>query len=279
LVGAVASAAPIATAAGNPFERGPAPTETSVTAPQGPFATAKVVVPAGRVRGFGGGTIYYPTDTSSGTFGAIAVIPGFFGPQSSISWYGDRIASQGFVVFTLDASGLLDSPSERGDELLAALKYLTTRSTVKGRIDKTRLGVMGHSMGGGGSLEASSKQPSLKASIPLAPWDRTVTWSNDHVPTLIVTGQADTNAPPDTMGKSFYTSLPATPGKAYLELKGADHLAPTRPNTVIAKFSISWLKRFIDNDTRYDRFLCPPPKSDNNISDYQATCPYPIAPR
>ena len=25
----------------------------------------------------------------------------------------------------------------------------------------------------------------------------------------------------------------------------------------IAKYSISWLKRFIDNDTRYEQFLCP----------------------
>ena len=61
--------------------------------------------------------------------------------------------------------------------------------------------------------------------------------------------------------------------KAYLELARAGHLAPISSNTTIAKYSISWLKRFIDNDTRYDQFLCPGPTFDFSVSDYQNTCP------
>jgi hypothetical protein len=41
---------------------------------------------------------------------------------------------------------------------------------------------------------------------------------------------------------------------------------------------VAWLKRFVDNDTRFDPFLCG---SDHNayragtaISDYRSTCPY-----
>jgi len=55
--------------------RGPDPTEASVTAPLGPFEYATTTVDAGH--GFGGGTIYYPTDTSVGDFGAVAISPGF----------------------------------------------------------------------------------------------------------------------------------------------------------------------------------------------------------
>ena len=59
------------TAAGaqsNPFERGPAPTATSVLG-NGPYSISSANVGLG-ASGFGGGTIYYPTTTSDGTFGA-----------------------------------------------------------------------------------------------------------------------------------------------------------------------------------------------------------------
>lgn len=28
------------------------------------------------------------------------------------------------------------------------------------------------------------------------------------------------------------------------------------PNTTIARYAISWLKEFVDNDDRYEQFLC-----------------------
>jgi predicted dienelactone hydrolase len=128
-----------APAAANPYERGPAPTTASIEATRGPFATASTTVSRLSATGFGGGTIYYPTSTASGTFGAVAVSPGFTATQSSISWLGPRIASQGFVVFTIDTNSVYDQPDSRGDQLLAALDYLTTRSSVRTRIDTTRL--------------------------------------------------------------------------------------------------------------------------------------------
>ena len=35
-----------------------------------------------------------------------------------------------------------------------------------------------------------------------------------------------------------------------------------------------WLKRFIDNDTRYEQFLCPPPRPGTLIEEYRDTCPH-----
>jgi alpha-beta hydrolase superfamily lysophospholipase len=258
----------------NPYERGPAPTSASVDATRGPFATAQTTVSRLAVTGFGGGTIYYPTSTAEGTFGGVAVAPGFTATQSSISWLGPRIASQGFVVFTIDTNSIYDQPSSRGNQLLAALSYLTTRSTVRTRVDSTRLAVMGHSMGGGGTLEASSDQPSLQAAIGLTPWDLTKNWSGNRVPTMIVGAQADTVAPVSQHSIPFYTSLSATFEKAYVELAGASHFAPNSPNTTIARYSISWLKRFVDNDTRYEQFLCGTGAGSGlAISDYRITCP------
>jgi hypothetical protein len=71
----------------------------------------------------------------------------------------------------------------------------------------------------------------------------------------------------------FYTSLPGTLDKAYLELNAAGHSAPTSSNVTVAKYSVSWLKRFIDNDTRYEQFLCPAPRG-TAIQEYRDTCPH-----
>ncbi|MFE4176263.1 alpha/beta hydrolase [Streptomyces sp. NPDC056909] len=263
-----------AEAADNPYERGPAPTVAGVEAPLGPYAVSQIRVARSSVRGFGGGTVYYPTSTADGTFGAVAVSPGFTGTQSSIAWYGPRLASQGFVVLTIDTITVLDQPAGRGRQLLAALDYLTGDSAVKDRIDPGRLGVMGHSMGGGGSLEAAKSRTSLKAAIPLTGWNLDTTWPEVRTPTLVVGADGDTVAPVAGHSEPFYESLPGTLDKAYLELRGADHRTPITANTTIAKYSVSWLKRFIDNDTRYERFLCPPPVPGPAIAEYRDTCPH-----
>ena len=262
-----------ASAAG-PYERGPDPTSASVDATRGPFAIASTTVSRLSASGFGGGTIYYPTSTAEGTFGAVAISPGYTASQSSIAWLGPRIASQGFVVITIDTNSIYDQPSSRGTQLLAALDHLTLRSTVRTRIDSTRLSVMGHSMGGGGSLEAAEDRPTLQAAIPLTGWNTDKTWSGNRVPTLVVGAENDTIAPVSSHSIPFYTSLSATYEKAYLELNNAGHSAPNSPNTTIARYSISWLKRFVDNDTRYEQFICGTGAGVSTaISDYRATCP------
>ena len=265
-------AAPPAHAA-NPYERGPAPTNSSIEASRGPYSVSQTSVSSLSAIGFGGGTIYYPTTTGDGTFGAVAISPGFTAYESSISWLGPRLASQGFVVFTIDTLTTLDQPASRGDQLLAALDHLTQRSSVRSRVDATRLGVMGHSMGGGGTLEASEDRPSLKAAIGMTPWNLTKNWSGNRVPTFIIGAESDSVAPVSSHAEPFYNSLSATYEKAYLELNNASHFAPNSSNTPIAKYSISWLKRYLDNDTRYTQFLCPGPSRSTDVEEYRSSCP------
>lgn len=271
-VGLTAATATSVSAADNPYERGPAPTQSSIEASRGPYAVSETSV-SSLVSGFGGGTIYYPTSTSDGTFGGVAISPGYTGTQSSIAWLGPRLASQGFVVFTIDTNTIYDQPASRGDQLLAALDYLTERSSVRTRVDSTRLAVMGHSMGGGGSLEAAKDRPSLKAAIPMTPWNLDKTWPEVRTPTFIFGAENDSVASVTTHAEPFYASLPSSTPKAYLELNGATHFAPNTSNTTIAKYSITWLKRFVDNDTRYSQFLCPIPGPSSTIEEYRGTCP------
>jgi triacylglycerol lipase len=261
----------------NPFQKGPDPTSTILNATAGPFAVATASVPSS-VAGFGGGTVYYPT--TAGSYAALALCPGFTATQSSIAWIGRRLATHGFVVITINTNSTFDQPPSRATQLMAALRYLTNSSstTVRSRIDANRLGVGGHSMGGGGTLMATRDNPSLKVGIPMTPWSSTKSFSTVRVPTIIFGGENDTVAPVSTHSIPFYTSLPSTLDKAYAELNGASHFAPNSTNTPIGRYAVSWAKRFMDNDTRYDTFLCGSAHTAFAtaavFSDYRSTCPY-----
>jgi predicted dienelactone hydrolase len=248
---------------------GPAPTTTSASG-VGSFATSSVRVSDLSVTGFNGGVIYYPTSTTQ-KYAGIAIAPGFTEYWSQMSWLGPRLASHGFVVFGIDTMTTSDQPAQRGDQLRLALKYLTQTSTVKSRVDATRLGVAGHSMGGGGALEAAKADPTIKAVVPLAPWNLDQTWNDVSAPTLIIGGQLDTIAPNATHSIPFYNTL-ASSKKSYLELAGKDHLYPLTTNATVSRFAVSWFKRWLDGDTRYTQFLCVPRPSD--ASDFRATCPF-----
>jgi predicted dienelactone hydrolase len=270
--------AALAQAQTNPFQKGPDPTSALLNATAGPFAISSVSVSRFAASGFGGGTIYFPTTT--GSYAALAICPGFTATQSSVAWLGRRLASHGFVVMTINTNSTFDQPPSRATQLMAALRYMTNSSstTVRSRIDAARLGVAGHSMGGGGSLLAARDNPSLKAAVPLTGWSTTKNFSTVRVPTLVVGAENDSVASVAAHSIPFYTSLSSTLDKAYAELNNADHFAPNSTNTPIGRYSVSWVKRFMDNDTRYEPFLCGAPHAAfataTVFSDYRSTCPY-----
>ncbi|HEX7165407.1 MAG TPA: dienelactone hydrolase family protein [Acidimicrobiales bacterium] len=266
----VCSAAVIHAQPAGAVQYGPAPTTSSIRA-NGTFAYTSQSVSDFYTPGFGAATIYYPTSTTQ-TYGGIAVVPGYTGTQSSISWYGPRLASHGFVVITIDTNSRYDDPSERATQLLAALDWLTGSWSGRARVDRNRLGVMGHSMGGGGSIEAAARRPSLQAAVPLTPWHTDKTWSTS-TPVLIFGADGDSIAPVSTHAEPLYSNLQTTE-KAYLELNGANHYTPNSTNSTISAYALSWFKRFVDDDLRYDQFLCPPPAPSTTIEEYRSTCPH-----
>jgi dienelactone hydrolase len=274
----------LSTLAAAQYQKGPDPT-TSALERTGPFATRTTTVSRLSTGGaFGGGTIYYPT--TAGSYGAIAVSPGFTAYQSSISWIGTRLASHGFVVITIDTNTTSDQPDSRGRQLKAALDRVvslsrSSSSPIYNKVDSSRLAVSGHSMGGGGTLAAARDNPSLKAAVPLAPWHTTKSFSRLSVPTLIIGGQIDVIAGVSLHSIPFYNSLPGSTKKAYMELSGADHFFPQYPSNypLVGKYMISWMKRFVDGDPRYSPFLCGSQHQGDlglfsSISSYRENCPY-----
>ncbi|MEJ7635257.1 alpha/beta hydrolase [Aeromicrobium sp.] len=268
-IGALTSS-PVA-AADNPYERGPAPTNSSIESTRGPYSVSTKTISATAARGFGSGTIHYPSTTAEGTFGVVAISPGYTASESSISWLGSRLASFGFVVITFNTNSRYDQPASRGTQLLAALDQTISDSTVRARIDPTRQSVVGHSMGGGGALEAAKTRRSIEAAVPLTAWNTDKTWPEVEAATLVLGAEDDTVAPVSSHSIPFYNSLTSAERRSYLELRGASHFAPNSPNTTIAKYTVSWLKRYVDNDARYEQFITPGPSTSlsSPVSDYR----------
>lgn len=262
-----------ASAADNPYQRGPDPTAASIAATTGPFATAQITVPAGN--GFNGGYIYYPTDTSLGTWGAVAIVPGYSALfANEEAWMGPRLASFGFVVIGVETLSRTDGADARATEVLAALDYLTQKSAVRDRVDPNRLAVMGHSAGGAGALTAALRRSSLKTVVGLAPGapGGGLNLGGLAMPTMFLGGQNDTTVTPSYLN-GLWTTLPATTQRAWVEIAGADHLFFTRANDTEGRLLVPWLKMFLDNDTRYPQFMCPRLADMTGISNYRNSCP------
>lgn len=261
--------------------RGPAPTEQSLVATRGPFTVGTVAVPTSA--GFGGGTIYYPSN-STGPFAVISISPGFLGDQSSIAGWGPRLASNGFVVITINTTNGFILPDQRSQEQRQALTYVINQSNVgsspiAGRVDPNRKGVAGHSMGGGASLISANADPSIRAAMPLAPWNSSASFPNIRVPTLVWACQADNIAPVASHASPMYNSIPATTPKMYISVTNANHFCANDPNGFsqnIGKFGVAFFKRFLDADTRYDPWVCGAsrPVVSSVLNEVRSTCPF-----
>ena len=85
-------------------------------------------------------------------------------------------------------------------------------------------------------------------------------------------------APVAVHARPFYASLPATTFKAYAELNLATHFTPNSTNTPIGRYGVTWMKRFVDADTRYSPFLCGTPHTAYATAlvfdRYSQNCPY-----
>ena len=263
------------------YEIGPNPTLGFLQSGQGSLPIAATAVPRS-VSGFGGGTIYYPANISS-EVAAIAIAPGFTNTQSAIAWWGPVLASHGFVVITIDTNGRFDNPESRSVQLDAALTHLisegdSSNSPISGLVDENRLATMGFSMGGGGSLISASRNR-LSAAVPLAPFKTGRNNFDDiRVPTMIMACENDNVARVNSHGRPFYSAIPNSTDKAYMEITNGPHNCANGNNgngndALLSTYGVSWMKRFLDKDRRYNRFLCGPNHEANSrINLYRDTC-------
>ncbi len=230
--------------------------ELSATRDNGPLTVASKAIPRQLANGFGGGTIHYPTNAGDcGLLGGIAVIPGYVSYEASIKWWGPRLASWGFVVITIDTNSIYDDPNSRATQLSAALDHIVSDSTVGAQIDSTRLGAIGWSMGGGGALQLATQRSDVRAIIPQTPY-HDKDYGIMDTPALFITCQNDRIASNKKYSSAFYNH--AAGPKIKIEIKNGSHFCPSyRFNEILlSKPGIAWMHRYINGDTRFDKFLC-----------------------
>lgn len=245
-------------------QHGPDPTVSSLEAKQGPYAIASTKVAS--PDGYGAATVTYPTSRTDGPYGLVVLAPGFLLAQGYYAWLAERVASHGFVVANLNTNGIFDSPDMRAPQLASALKQVlalsqTTASPYSGLVNPDRLALMGHSAGGGAALTAALGNPGLKTVVGLTlATGLQKEFSQLKVPALVLAAEKDLIAPNTTYSRPVFQSLDAALPSAYIEIAGADHLTPTnlegsRLRGVMGRYTIAWLKRFVDSDRRYTPFL------------------------
>lgn len=230
--------------------------ELSATRDNGPLTVASKAIPRQLANGFGGGTIHYPINAGDcGLLGGIAVIPGYVSYEASIKWWGPRLASWGFVVITIDTNSIYDDPNSRATQLSAALDHIVSDSTVGAQIDSTRLGAIGWSMGGGGALQLATQRSDVRAIIPQTPY-HDKDYGIMDTPALFITCQNDRIASSKKYSSPFYNH--AAGPKMKIEIKNGSHFCPSyRFNEILlSKPGIAWMHRYINGDTRFDKFLC-----------------------
>jgi dienelactone hydrolase len=267
----------------DPWIRGDEPTEASIIA-MGPYEVGQITEADGLRNGDlygdssvgnGGATVYYPMDADP-PFGGIAVYPGWLYNRDAIAGWGPFLASHGIVVMAVDPISTSEFPEVRQAgqvDALISLKGENTRagSPLEGKLDTTRLGVMGWSMGGGATwLNANDSESEVYAdlvvAISLCGWLPASVGANVKAASLQFASVADPLAA--GMSQPVYDLIPASTPKMLIEFEGGDHYIANDPSGAswqVGKYGLSWVKVFMERDERYRKFLTTMPSGTTEV--------------
>lgn len=237
---------------------------------------------------FRAATLYFPANKGA-DFGAVVVAPGFIETQDNIRWWGDHLASHGYAVLVIDTNEPRDNPQIRAQALMAGVQLLREEnsrmgSSLRGKILEDRMAIMGHSMGGGGTLLAANEySDELKAAIPFTPWLPDADFSSVTVPTLLIAGEIDRIASVAEHARPHYESLSNAVPRMYLEIKDGNHFIANsmteneglNPNLdahdLVGSMAVAWLKLFMDGEEAYRDLVFGeiPPTDRERLSNWE----------
>jgi dienelactone hydrolase len=264
---------PTTSRCGAPLDATP-PTGTSIVN-DGPWAVTSYAQGLPSSTAYKSLTVFYPTK-ASGPFVVVMISPGLTEVLQYLQPWAQRFASWGYVAVFVEANDTNnDSEATRADGLwaaIAAIKGENTRSgsPLVGKLSSC-LVTAGHSLGGGASISIANAHPNdVTAALAFNPYDPTTSFGAIVAPTLILTGQSDTTAPPAQHGRRQYDSMSSAILKEYVEIANGPHTSAITPATIPGPYAVSWLKLTVDGDARYRPFLA---KSASGPSDFATTLP------
>ncbi len=232
----------------------------------GPYSTATF-----QLTGYtAGATVYYPTNATA-PFSAIVFMQPYTGTQSMDAAWGPFFASWGIVYVNCSSTSTGDSVNSRATQQMNAFNKLVAENTrsggpLYGKLDTTRIGMMGWSMGGGATW-INSANAVVKTALTLAGHNKTSSntnskGTNTKCPTMLFSGQND----PSYLGgggqsEGVYSKIPAGIPKVHYQVAGAGHMvwgSPTGASVNVAKIALAFQKTFLDGDTRWVSFIAKP---------------------
>lgn len=183
--------------------------------------------------------IYYPatsagtsTPVANGTYPVIVFGHGFAMTWDAYSNIWEHYAPRGYIMaFVRTESSLFPSPSHGDfglDLKLVAQKMLdlqTTNALFQNHI-YPKVGIMGHSMGGGASFLAANNNTNIHALIGLAPAETNPSAisvaPNVQVPSIVFSGSSDGVTPPAQHHIPMYDGVTST-CKSFVNIIGGAH--------------------------------------------------------
>ncbi|MEH0818668.1 MULTISPECIES: alpha/beta hydrolase family protein [unclassified Micromonospora] len=261
-----------------------APTTASVADPANPggYAAGYVDTTVSAAGRSFSARIYYPATAAgsgqpvaAGRFPAVAFGHGFF--QSVSKYYSTlgHLASWGFIVLApTSQGGLSPSHSAFADDLNAALTWAVAQDTTAGsrfagHVRTDKLGLSGHSMGGGASILAAARNPKVGAVANLAAAETNpsakAAAATLAIPVRLIAGDRDTIAGVADHQRPIYAAKPPT--KQLRIIKGGFHCGFMDGSSLFcdsggisraAQLPISkrllteWFLLYLTGDTSYD---------------------------
>jgi predicted dienelactone hydrolase len=234
--------------------------------------------------------MYYPEDATP-PFAAVALSPGFTAYGTDYEFVGDMLASHGIAALLTTPTTTADQPPQRGEDLVAAVQHLQEENTregspLKGKIATDRLGITGHSMGGGGSLfGANSLGNKIRCVVPMEPWQPGGSFRMVAAPTMIIGAASDAIASVSGNAQGHYSSIPDSVEKFLVVFEGDHYLSTDRTSGIPqsehavanekydpqAAYMIPFYKLFLEDDERYKPYLYGAERSTTIVTDYQAS--------
>ena len=174
--------------------------------------------------------LFYPPEEQNVTHPAIVFTHGLWAQKEWYRWIGDYLASQGYLTFLFTVpSKWCVNPQQWSDGIRSAIDYLLSeKNSFYNIIHPRKIGVMGHSMGGLGTLIAGSEDSRIKCSVGLAPaiLPEYLSFPKEiyriPIPTQLQIGSKDGIIPPENV-KDFFTDLQSQK-KSFIGIEGGNHM-------------------------------------------------------
>jgi len=143
----------------------------------GPYSTASAAVSIDTTSSDTNisGVLYYPQQSvAANSLPLVILLPGFSVRYYDYEIYAFHLVSHGYAVLGMDyvetsGDNTIAKHDDKAQQISEALTYVLTNSSIKEKIDNSKIAAMGHSLGGKLGFYAAAIDPRFKAVIALDP--------------------------------------------------------------------------------------------------------------